>query len=158
MDEEFSEIESDANDDDDAKSKTNNPPVLQPADQEMRPEVRNDSPPRLEGETSDDGSDEEREDEPEAEPEDELGQFPSCYPAQPPLVETLPRVEYPVDTPQSTPSQRNMEFDRMVQNNFVPFTKGLKGEAYRRRTNYEHQKIMGYVYPKNDIFLQIHNL
>ena len=105
-------------------------------------EEPHDRPPRLEGDTSDEENSEEEE--LEVEPENQ-GRFPSCYPAQPPLVEVLPEINYPADTPQSTPSQRNMEFDRMVQNNFVPFTKGLKGEAYRRRTNYEHQKIMGYV-------------
>ena len=76
---------------------------------------------------------------------DNGGQFPTCYPVNPPLVEQIPEIAYNPDTPRSSPSERNLEFQRMVQNNFVPFSKGLKGEPYRRRTNYEHQQIMGYV-------------
>ena len=75
--------------------------------------------------------------------DDDNQRFPACYPIDPPVVEVLPLIEYPADAERSSPSDRNLDFNRMVQSNFVPFSKGLRGEDYRKRTNYEHQQIMG---------------
>ena len=140
---ENNDLDKDANDDDDANSNgANQPPLLQPADgqqgqdqgQDSRPPSRRQSPSESENE------DEEFEDD-----DDFDDNFPSCYPDHPPIVEPLPEIAYPDDVTRSSPSERNLDFNRMVRNNFVPFSKGLKGDAYRRRTNYEHQQIMGYV-------------
>ena len=130
-DEEFSG--SDANDDDDAKSnKSGKSPVLQLQDDSMSSgQENNDSSEESDFEEENDNGD------------DDV--FPPCYPSNPFLPEQIPLVVYPDDVPRSTPSERNLEFNRMVQNNFVPFAKGLRGEAYRKRTDYEHQQIMGYV-------------
>ena len=83
---------------------------------------------------------------------DDEQRFPFCYPVDPPAVEVFPLIQYPADARRSSPSDRNLDFNRMVQANFVPFSKGLKGEDYRKRTNYEHQQIMGYVRLKLFIF------
>ena len=130
----------DANDDDDAKMDVGTqPPTLQPADnQENNGQGREQNPPPGDRQPPHDP-----EDELEDEFEDDGDNFPDCYPLNPPVVDQLPEIEYPADAPRSTPSERNLDFERTVRNNFVPFSKGLKGDMYRRRTNYEHQKIMG---------------
>ena len=142
------------------------PPILNPVDEMMPPvgqhvpqiqdqenfDAAHESDEGGEGELEDD-----REDDPEDDPEDIVraehsdssddsddGEtFPQCFPRNPPDVERLPFVEYPADAVRSSPSDRNREFARMVQNNFVPYQKGMKGESYRKRTNYEHQLAMG---------------
>ena len=125
-------------------------PVLQPQDHEMgsnnsQEGFQNDaSPPNSPaGSIREHGSDSESESDDDDEDDENDQRFPFCYPVDPPLVEVLPVIQYPNDAERSSPSDRNLDFKRMVQNNFVPFAKGLKGEAYRRRTDYEHQQIMG---------------
>ena len=157
-DEEFSADEDSSkgsvNDDDDANGRVEEvqPPVLQPHDVPMDHEEHeggDDSrpPSRRHSPSSSDNEEEAHEDEEVEDDDGEAGDnFPACYPENPPIVDQMPQVEYPVDTARSSPSERNLDFNRMVQNNFVPFSKGLKGDAYRRRTNYEHQQIMGYVF------------
>lgn len=140
-DAEFSESDTEkADDDDDAKSHDPRRRVLRPQDDAMESDqVKQDE--SFEDSESDDGNGDENGDE-----NDDDDVFPPCYPANPFVPEQIPFVVYPDDVTRSTPSERNLQFNRMVQNNFVPFSKGLKGEAYRRRTDYEHQQIMGYVF------------
>ena len=151
-DEEFSASDNEAADDDGEDSKSNRiqqnaQPILQANDNEMdhapgrrvqadSDSSQNDSDENMDHDEPTDDSDNDGDDD---------DNFPPCYPGNPFLPEQIPFVAYPEDTTRSSPSERNMAFNRMVQNNFVPFAKGLKGEAYRRRCNYEHQQIMGYV-------------
>ena len=143
------ESPSDVNDDDDANMNDTPPPVLQAQDTEMAPPLENQLNHYSDGESDQESDHEdERENELEDEPEDDDDGdhddgFPSCYPEDPPFVVEIPLIAYPEDAPMSSPSARNLDFNRMVQNNFVPFSKGMKGEAYRKRTNYEHQMVMG---------------
>ena len=129
-------------------------PILQPNDDTMgsngsqadaQEGFQNDVSPKDSpaGSIREHGSDSESASDDDDDDEDDNPRFPFCYPVDPPLVEILPVVQYPEDAPRSSPSDRNLDFERMVRNNFVPFAKGLKGDAYRRRTDYEHQKIMG---------------
>jgi len=140
-DEEFSDVESPPEDDDGAK--TPPPPVLAAQDVNMSPQNRDDGPYDPDGSDHDGehgGSDNSG---PEDSDDDEEDNFPACFPDDPPFVKQIPTIEYPVDAPRSSPSARNLDFNRMVQDNFVPFAKGMKGDIYRKRTNYEHQKVMG---------------
>ena len=139
-DEEFSDVETPPEDDD--SGKTPPPPVLSAQDVNMSPQGQNDDqydPDGSDHNSNHDGSDRSGSDDSDDDEED----FPACFPDDPPFVEQMPTIEYPVDAPRSSPSARNLDFNRMVQNNFVPFQKGMKGDAYRKRTNYEHQKVMG---------------
>ena len=126
----------------------NNPPILNPNDEGMPPAGEN--VPQLQGQesiedpgTPDESDDEEFHDDRDGSDSDDGEMFPTCFPRNPPDVDRVPFVEYPADAVRSSPSDRNREFARMVQNNFVPYQKGMKGEPYRKRTNYEHQLAMG---------------
>ena len=150
VDEEFSEDSSasDNGTDDDAAADASRAPVLQPQDLGMdngsdsTPSRHSDDEQSLPG--SDATSDHDvNQDEDVDNDENAAEEFAACYPVNPPAVEILPNIEYPEDTPQSSPSARNLDFKRNVQNNFVPFSKGMRGESYRRRTTYEHQTVMG---------------
>ena len=121
------------------------PPALQPQDQEMgSPHESDRNSDNGENDSTEEVHDDDDDAEAEAEEEDEG--YPQCFPANPPIVEILPIFNYPADAPRSSPSARNLDFRRTLQNNFVPFSKGMKGEAYRKRTTFEHQTVMGYVY------------
>lgn len=123
------------------------PPTLNPNEEAMPPTGQNS--PQNQGQENDpedpgtpSGSDGEVEDDSEGD-SDDGDAFPDCFPRDPPEVDRVPFVEYPADAVRSSPSARNREFNRMVQENFVPYQKGMKGEPYRKRTNYEHQLAMG---------------
>ena len=123
----------------------NDPPILNPNDAGMPPAGGN--VPQFQGQeniedpgTPSESENEEIQDDSDS---DDGEMFPTCFPRNPPDVDRVPFVEYPADAVQSSPSDRNREFARMVQNNFVPYQKGMKGEPYRKRTNYEHQLAMG---------------
>ena len=140
-DEEFSDVDTPSEAEDERQSPV--PPVLSAQDVNMDPQNQP-AGDGVDGDGSDHdggraGSDSDDSDD----SEDGEDGFPACFPDNPPFVEQVPTVEYPVDAPRSSPSARNLDFNRMVQNNFVPFAKGMKGEIYRKRTNYEHQKVMG---------------
>ena len=117
----------------------NSVPVLIPQDgsaQENNNQIQQNQIP--------DGSDQSVSDDDNDDDDDDDGEnFPQCYPQDPPLVEHLPRIEYPADAVRSSPSARNREFNRRLQENFVPYSKGMRGEIYRKRTAYEHQSVMG---------------
>ena len=126
------------------------PPLLAAQDIEMPPggndlpqiqdqenEINDPGTPNESDEDDEDGEVEDSDD------SDDGETFPSCFPRNPPDVERIPFVEYPADAVRSSPSDRNRDFARRVQENFVPYQKGMKGESYRKRTNYEHQLAMG---------------
>ena len=152
VDEEFSEDSSsgDNGTDDDAASAASHAPILQPQDVGMGDESEDASSHHSDEEQSLPDSDATNDDDDDVDQgedaddnENDADEFAACYPVNPPAVEVLPNIEYPEDTPRSSPSLRNLDFKRSVQNNFVPFSKGMRGESYRRRTTYEHQTVMG---------------
>ena len=73
--------------------------------------------------------------------------LPAAFPLNPPMPDDLPPIQFPplVDGASSS-TERNRKWARTVRDSFVAYQSGMRGDSYKRRCNYEHMVVMGYVY------------